>query len=459
MKQRLKYLSAFGTAPLILKIPRSKSISHRHLFLKYLHRSKSSVHNVSDSRDTRLFQEALESKHFTIDFMDAGTPARFALAYFAICNIPKILKGNSSLQRRPVGDLVEALRAQGAKIRYLEQEGFFPLEIVHGIRKNDSHWILNTTESSQFVSALMLGITALTPIPDLQIVGLQHSWSYIRLSASVLKMWGYFVAITEGRIHIEAAAQKEVQGDHNLQNQNKDPLIEADAPNEAHGNHNLQNQDKELLKGASAPNEAHIDIEIDWGCASFMYLIALFTGKSLFIEGAMEHSPQADYAAVDAFRALGVHTQFEAQGARIIPVNILDIPEEFDGTDCPDLIPALVSAYAFLKIPMKFIGIDKLAGKESNRLQSMGDNLRALGFNWERSENAFLLSVNNPTPINNYSISTHHDHRIAMAFAPWSVCIDEVYIDDSNCTEKSFPGYWELLKMCNFELQDSIKSS
>ncbi len=436
MKQKINYLEAFNHTRLYLQIPHSKSISHRHLFLNYLHKAGAHIRNLSNSRDTRLFQEALGTENFQIDFMDAGTPARFALAFFAIVNIPKVLTGNSSLCQRPVGDLVEALRAQGAEIRYLGNPGYFPLEIIRGIQKNEDLWILNTTESSQFVSALMLGVTALNPIPELQIVGLQHSWSYIHLSASVLKTWGYHVEISKGCIRIGSMAK-----------------------NEGYEDLNAVKKDNAILIEAKPETQMDIDIEIDWGCASFVYLIALFTGKTLFIEGALPHSAQADYAAVEAFRALGVYTEFEDSGACIIPGREHDIPESFDGSNCPDLIPALVSAYAFLKIPMKFTGIEKLAGKESNRLISMAENLQKLGFAWEHKANAFLLNINNPTTITQYSIKTYHDHRIAMAFAPWAVCIDSVDIDDSKCTEKSFPGYWELLKMCNFELQEPINPS
>ena len=407
MIQSIKYTPSETHSPLTVVLPRSKSISHRHLFLHHLHPDSGTLQSVSDARDTKIFQAALNSTAQTIDFQDAGTPSRFALVYFAVTNQSKTLTGNASLRKRSIADLINTLQQQGALIEYLENPGFFPVALKQGITQSSPIWEIKTQESSQFVSALMLGITALKPIPKIRVTDLTHSWSYIHLSASILQHWGFNVTIDSA----------------------------------------------EIIIGGSPRTAVPIDVEIDWGSASFVYLLALFTKKTFRIIGAKRNSLQSDYQAVAIFEQLGVATEFESNDALIRPHSKSTPPSEFDGSQCIDLIPALASAYAYLQKDVTFFGIEKLAVKESNRLEGIARHLNPLGFSWLAQEGGFRLSRLSSVLPEAFNIITEHDHRMAMAFAPWAAVIPQVHIDDTACTEKSFPGYWELLKMCNFELQ------
>ena len=409
MNKSITYSQNESSETITVTLPRSKSLSHRHLLLQYLHANLAQIEGISDSRDTRIFQNALTENRDIIDFQDAGTPSRFALVYFAITQQPKTLTGNESLKKRSVADLVHTLQQQGAVIEYLENPGFFPLTLHQGITQSHPIWEINTQESSQFISALMLGITALQPIPKLRVKGLSHSWSYIHLSADVLRKWGFTVDISNA----------------------------------------------DIIIGGSPSTAMHLDIEIDWGSASFVYLLAIFTKNKFRIIGANRNSLQADYRAVSIFEQLGVYTEFIGKDALISYRPQTEVPTEFNGSECIDLIPALASAYAYLQKDIVFYGIEKLAVKESNRLNRIEFHLGQLGISWQEKQGAYHLKCQNAPLPEHFQIHTHHDHRIAMAFAPWASVISNVQIDDSTCTEKSFPGYWELLKICNFELLPS----
>lgn len=411
MNQTIKYTPNDSLAPIEVVLPRSKSLSHRHLFLRYLHGLNTVINGISSSRDTRIFQEAIENPNLVVDFLDAGTPSRFALVYFSVINQPKTLTGNDSLKNRSISDLVTTLCQQGAQIEYLGKPGFLPIALHQGITESQAIWEINTQESSQFVSALMLGATKFNPIPKIRVKGLTHSWSYINLSADVLKQWGFTV--------------------------------------------NLM-QDEISIGGRTRTPEA-INVEIDWGSASFVYLLAIFTNKTFRIIGANHKSLQADYQAVFVFESLGVKTEFVNNDAIIQYQEVQNIPIDFDGSECLDLIPALASAYAYLQKDITFFGIDKLAVKESNRLERIEFHLRQLGFSWNEKLGRYHIKNNSNNYPKHFDIYTHNDHRIAMAFAPWASKIDTVRIDDTSCTEKSFPEYWELLKLCNFEVSSPNK--
>ncbi len=406
MNQTIKYTQNDSQSPIKVNLPRSKSLSHRHLFLRHLHDVNTEITGISNSRDTRIFINAISNNSAVVDFLDAGTPSRFALVYFSVTNQPKTLTGNDSLKNRSISDLVTTLCQQGARIEYLDKTGYFPVTIHRGITNPKMVWEITTQESSQFVSALMLGATAFKPIPKIRVNDLKHSWSYINLSADVLKAWGFPVNINDNEISI----------------------------------------------GGSLRTPESIDIEIDWGSASFVYLLAIFTKKTFRIIGANRKSCQADYQAVVAFDSLGVKTQFVNNDAIITYQKVQNPPVEIDGSDCIDLIPALASAYAYLQKDIAFKGIEKLAVKESNRLERIEFHLRQLGFSWQELSGKYILTNNSNKYPEQFNIYTHYDHRIAMAFAPWASIINTVNIDDTTCTEKSFPEYWELLKLCNFEL-------
>lgn len=394
--------------------PLSKSISHRHLFLHYLYKADLPVDfTVSDSRDTRLFQVALQTNEGVINLEDAGTPARFSLVFHAIKKHNVTITGNISLQQRSIRDLVDTLTTQGAKIVYLNKTGFFPVRIEQGIQGSfNDVWYLNTNESSQFASALLLAMSLYNPAPKLHINGLTHSWSYIHLTASTLNQWGFSVLTDPPFVSIEGS-----------------PLT------------------------AVKPK-----IEIDWGSVSFLYLTCLFTRKSIKIHHAYDHSSQADFAAVAQFQTLGIRSEFQNQ------FGILSLTFEstltsdgliINAANFPDLVPALCSAYAMRGIDVIFSQIGNLKTKESDRIHSLRTNLHKLGceFIEEDSETYRLISSNAEWP-ESFNIETFNDHRIAMSFAPWAAVIKNVSIDDTKCVEKSFPNFWEAFKKCNFELSE-----
>ncbi|NJL15339.1 MAG: 3-phosphoshikimate 1-carboxyvinyltransferase, partial [Microscillaceae bacterium] len=114
-----------------LTLPFSKSESNRALIIQALARFQSDtrieIAQCATARDTQTLQTLLASPAHVWDVLDAGTTMRFLLAYAAITGQHKILTGTPRMQKRPIGILVEALRALGFDIQYLGQEGYPPL--------------------------------------------------------------------------------------------------------------------------------------------------------------------------------------------------------------------------------------------------------------------------------------------------------------------------------------------
>ena len=112
-------------------IPPSESISNRILILQAIN-NKIKIKNISESEDTRVLKKSLKqtakgkTKIFT---SNCGTAMRFLTAYLATKKQETILYGNNRMHKRPIKPLVDCLKSMGAKINYLEKEGFPPLSI------------------------------------------------------------------------------------------------------------------------------------------------------------------------------------------------------------------------------------------------------------------------------------------------------------------------------------------
>ena len=408
--KRVKYNGQQSGKSVSIRLPFSKSLSHRLWLLNHLHGGDTKIHTLSNSRDTQVFIKNLSSNSDILDFQDAGTPARFALAYFAAMGKRVRIDGNKSLRNRRIDALVDALKRKGAEIRYLEKEEYFPVQIERGLNTNDTApWKISTNESSQFVSALML-ISSLENMPkSIEVKDLQHSWSYIQMTQATLEIWGIKVKMHQGHLTIDRSNFK-------------------------------------------VPT--HIEIEADWSAAAFFYLTALITTKNITMMGLSELSNQGDAVIAEVFEGLGIKT-FQNEGKTTLSPCSPTITGyiSFDASDVPDLVPALISALVYLRIEAKIKGIENLKGKESDRIKSINDNIDPLNASLIQDGDDFHLRLESlPSLPQELTIKTHSDHRIAMAFAPWAAVIPNTQLDDTECTEKSFPSFWEELQKCGYTL-------
>ena len=139
-----------------INLPSSKSISNRLLIIKSLCMENFKIENLSISDDTINLQKAISSKENTINIGDAGTSFRFLTSYLSIQTGQEfILTGSDRMKERPIKELVSVLRKMGAKIEYLENEGFPPLKII-GTDLEGGKIEIDGGISSQFITSILL---------------------------------------------------------------------------------------------------------------------------------------------------------------------------------------------------------------------------------------------------------------------------------------------------------------
>ena len=141
-----------------IPLPSSKSESNRALIINALASGEiSQLSNLAEARDTQTMIRLLaDTKNPIADVLDAGTTMRFLTAYYAVTGASKQMTGTPRMCERPIGILVEALRALGADITYLKNEGYPPLQLNGFAFSGSRNLSIRGDVSSQFISAILM---------------------------------------------------------------------------------------------------------------------------------------------------------------------------------------------------------------------------------------------------------------------------------------------------------------
>lgn len=197
------------------------------------------------------------------------------------------------------------------------------------------------------------------------------------------------------------------------------------------------------FKGPYRFTAQEITIEGDWSSASFMLVAAAIKGK-IRLKGLNLQSCQADRKILEALADYGASITIEEDCISIIKKEQKAFV--FDATDCPDLFPPLAVLAAFAQGTSRIIGVHRLAHKESNRGLAIQQELGKMGILVEIKGDEMLVSGNKHCLGAN--VSSHGDHRIAMACAIAALnATHAVHIDGAEAVSKSYPQFFEHLAM------------
>ena len=386
-----------------IQITGSKSESNRLLILQKLF-GNFEIKNISNSQDTKLLQKALNSDEKTIDIHHAGTAMRFLTSFFAVQEgVEKILTGSERMKQRPIKPLVEALRELGADIEYLENEGFPPLKIK-GKKLEKNVVEIPADISSQFITSLILVGGKLKNGLTIKLLGEITSKPYIEMTLKLLS---------------------EISGKSIIL---KDKTIQIP---------NIKTQ------------KIAFTVESDWSSASYFYSFSALNRQKITLTNFNKNSLQGDSRITEIYsQFFGIDTIFNEnqQEITLIPKNNFSLPQfiQLNMNDCPDIAQTVCVTAAALKIPFEIGGLATLKIKETDRLSALQNELKKIGCKTEITDNS-IKSILYTNPEKNISIATYGDHRMAMAFAPYSL-IQEIEIQNSEVVEKSFPDFWEFFK-------------
>ena len=388
----------------------SKSISNRALIINALGKGTYQPENLSECDDTQVMVRALQAgPDETIDIMAAGTAMRFLTAYLSVTPGKRIITGTERMQQRPIQVLVDALRELGADINYTANEGYPPLEIA-GSSLDKESISLPGNISSQYISALLMIAPTLTHGLIIQLTGDIISRPYIQLTLQLMKDFG------------------------------------ADA---------RWTKDNELRVEPQPYRSIPYYIESDWSAASYWYQIAALSPEAtITLPKLLANSYQGDSKVAELFGWLGVETSYQEDGVTLTKSTPKVERMEYDFVNQPDLAQTFVVTCALMGIPFRFTGLQSLKIKETDRIEALVKEMRKLGFVIKDSENSILSWEGERCTREEGAIDTYEDHRMAMAFAPASLKISDLFINNPQVVSKSYPRYWENLQAAGFIIKE-----
>lgn len=400
------------TAPALLKasvkLPASKSICNRALILNALSYSPYDIQNLSDCDDTEVMVKALNSNERDFDIKAAGTAMRFLTAFLSKVVGEWTITGTERMKNRPIKILVDALNALGAKVEYMEKEGYPPLRIF-GSALQGGEISLAGGVSSQYISALLMIAPLMENGLTLHLEGNIISKPYINLTLQLMAQYGVKAEWNGSTIKVR--------------------------PQEY--------------------NPIPFTVESDWSAASYWYaMMALSRNAEIELLGLFKNSLQGDSAGAKLFAQLGVGTTFTERGV-LLRRNGNSVKKlNYNFVNEPDLAQTFVVACVLMNTPFRFTGLQSLKIKETDRIEALKTELRKLGYLLTDSNDSILeWNGERCEPEEHPVIATYEDHRMAMAFAPAALVRPEgIDIADPEVVSKSYPHFWEDLKAAGYSI-------
>lgn len=391
-----------------ITLPASKSISNRLLLLNALSYSPYAIENLSESDDTRVMQQAMASNSNTFDVGAAGTSMRFLTAFLSKIVGEWVITGSERMKQRPIKILVDALNQLGAKIEYIEKEGYPPLRIF-GSALTGGSIELPGNISSQYISALMMIAPGVRNGLQIKLTGKIISKPYIEMTLQLMDLYGVRGFWKNDTITIPQGTYKPVK----------------------------------------------TSVESDWSAASYWYeMIALNPASEVTLEGLHKQSTQGDSAVAQIFESLGVKTRHTTNGTILKQSGSVVANFRYNFTNQPDLAQTVAVACCCLNIPFHFTGLESLKIKETDRINALTVELRKLGFVLTTNQTDDLTwDGTTAEQHSDTSIDTYDDHRMAMAFAPAALKFNRISINHPMVVTKSYPRYYEDLAKAGFIIQ------
>ena len=343
-----------------------------------------------------------------VDASDCGAAYRFLMPILAATPGRWLLTGTPRLLQRPIMPLVDVLLGIGADIERVE-DGWLILgksfrsvetQCIASLQSSETNTndgnslslTIDASQSSQMASALVLA-APLLGLKTLRLITTDiPSLSYLRMTLALTRDWPVEVPGVEV------------------------PDIPVGAPG-------------------------------DWSAALFWFAHArLHPGNEYLLAPLSLNSIQGDSIVAKWFNMLDVSVREDAMHGDSTPscIEIVAKPlaamprMALDVRDNLDTVPVMAALAALLPADITFQNVRNLRYKESDRLQSLAEQLAPYA-EIELSDNVLRVCGRGGQIVPAASFDTHHDHRLAMAFLLFPGAV----LDNVGCLEKSYPGLSE----------------
>ena len=393
-------------------IPASKSQAHRLLICAALGEETCEIVCDGISADIAATAECLRALGAKVEQTDTG---------FLVSPIKKVPEGRCDLYCGESGStlrfllpVVGALGAQAAFHREgrLPQRPLAPLDGVltaHGMMLSEDgdlllcsgqlqagNYEIAGNVSSQYISGLLMALPRLTGESTLTVTGTLESAAYIAMTEDALRLSSVELS--------KNGASYAIPG------------------------------------GQRFRLPARTAVEGDWAHAAFFLCMGALAKVGVRVEGLNLKSSQGDRVVLDVLRAFGAEVGEEGDTVTVRRGTLRGVT--VDASPIPDLIPVLSVVASVAAGETRVENAYRLRLKESDRLLSTANLLRALGGRVEEKEDGLVIT--GVLVLHGGATQTQIDHRLARSAAVAAcAAMGEVTVDNDACVAKSYPRFWE----------------
>ena len=439
-------------AEAIIQPPGSKSLSNRAVLLAALAQGESVIRGgLIDADDAARMLGALEqlgagierqgdgtirirgvggkwrtpAEGVVLNLNNAGTATRFLTAAAVLGDAPIVIDGNARMRERPIRELADVLPKLGAKVEYLGKAGYPPLRVIPprvlGKEPGATGALeLPTTQSSQFISALLLIAPWLKGGLTIRLKGYITSASYIKMTVGLLAELGAVVKTSED-LHVVRVGDRPylpggVERSESMGLPAFEYLVEPDAS----------------------------------GATYFWSAAAMVPGLTCRVQGLDGSSLQGDSGFPSLLERMGAGIE-EGENELIVTGQNSLRPLLADMSDMPDAAMSLAAVACFAPGTSVMRGLETLRVKETDRIEAMRKELTKIGVKVEVAiqGDPDAMSITPPAGgldcsagVERVEFDTYDDHRMAMSLALIGLRRPNVWIRHPRCVVKTYPGYW-----------------
>ena len=397
-----------------INCPSNKSYTHRGIFLASLAGNNSKVENALLSADTKATIEACEKFGAVIEVNNSdiivkksikiginvpeintensGTTMRIAIGIASLFSEEIILTGDTSLQKRPMQPLLDALSSIGAKCS--STNGNPPIKIKGSIIGGDIRIPGNL--SSQFISSLLISAPLTKNGINLTIEGDLVSKPYLDATIATMRKFGVSVKT----------------------------LI-------PYKKYNITPQ---IYKNTT------FSVPIDFSSLALLLSCTVLNGEDVVIKGSMGNLPQGDEAFIDFLEQLGVSVTINDNEIKIKSPEKLK-GGKFDLRNSPDLLPPLAILSLISSKPIEIVNVKHARLKETDRIAILARELPKIGIKVYEKEDGLILESSDS--LTGAKLDSENDHRLFMAFCIAGTYIGNCIVTDSKSVEVSYPNFIE----------------
>lgn len=412
MKCKVRKSTLSGT----ISCPPNKSYSHRAIFLASLANGKSTLRNVLLSRDTLATVNACKSfgakievngsivtiegsekinpQTLEIDASNSGTTIRISTAIASLSDKTITLTGDSSLKKRPMQPLLDALKQLGVQCTSTDGK---PPVTVKGISDGGVTHIAGSI-SSQFISALLIAGPKMKNGITLEIDGDLVSKPYLDSTIATMKKFG---------VTVDAIVQYKK---YNISNQKYKPF--------------------------------DFVVPSDFSSMALLLSAAVLLGENMVIDASLGDLPQGDREILSYLERLGVKISV-GEKITIVSPKLLN-GGRFDLSNNPDLLPPMAILALKTSKPIEIYNVKHARFKETDRIAILAKELAKIGIVVTEKEDGLILE--SPKVLKSAELESADDHRLFMAFSIAGMFVGDCTVTDPDSVDVSYPTFVEDMK-------------